>query len=132
MLGHPVNTALLALCAHGDHQHLAAITLLRRIDHKLGLAASLNNLGCVRQRLGRLDEAYANYCETRDLAVNIATGPARRTRSTTSATSPTRRLARGGGRAPAPGPLGRRPDRRPEAAHPAVPGLRRDRLGCGQ
>jgi tetratricopeptide (TPR) repeat protein len=37
----------------------------------MGLAHSLDNLGCVRQRLGLLDEAFANHTEARELAVEI-------------------------------------------------------------
>jgi tetratricopeptide (TPR) repeat protein len=54
-----------------ERKHLAAVELLRGIDHRQGLAHTLDNLGSVRQRLGKLDDALAHHTEARELAVEL-------------------------------------------------------------
>ncbi|MFI9006777.1 tetratricopeptide repeat protein [Actinosynnema sp. NPDC053489] len=52
-------------------RHLAAVPVLREVDHRQGLAHALNNLGTVQQRLGLADEALAAHLEAHDLAVEL-------------------------------------------------------------
>lgn len=69
-LAHPT-LGVISDLAGAEREHLAAVSLLRKLDCKVGLAHSLDNLGCVRQRLGQLDEAFANHTEAREIAVEI-------------------------------------------------------------